>query len=69
MTNDDLNEAYAEGRKDEAEESREALANKLIDTWVVSQGKPIPWAKAVEIVAIVTKLPMEERQRLLSLDK
>ena len=60
--------AYAEGRKDEAETSREAMANKLIDTWVAVHNKPIPWAKAVEIVVVVNKLPEEERQRLLSLD-
>lgn len=69
MKDEDLNNAYAEGRKDEAEESREAMASKLIDAWVAAHNKPIPWAKAVEIVVIVQKLPEEERQRLLSLDE
>lgn len=57
-----------DGRKDEAEEAREALASRLIDAWCAANGQPIPWAKAVEIVAIVTKLPDVERLRLLALD-
>jgi hypothetical protein len=57
--------AYADGRKDEAEES--GVASKLIDAWVTTHGKPVPWEKAVEIMAIVQKLPESERARLLSL--
>lgn len=60
-----LTEAYAEGRKDEADEN--GAASKLIDAWVAAHGKPVPWAAAVEIVAIVNKLPPEERERLLAL--
>lgn len=56
--------AYAEGRKDEAEEH---AASRLIDAWVASHGAPIPWEKAVEIIAIVNKLPEAERTRLLGL--
>lgn len=59
-----LIEAYAEGRKDEAEENE---AGRLIDAWAAAHGKPVPWAKAVEIVAIVKKLPDAERSRLLAL--
>ena len=58
--------AYAEGRSDEAMENN--IAGSLIDAWVAAHGRPIPWAKAVEITAIVNKLPDEERVRLLSLD-
>lgn len=58
-------EAYAEGRKDEADEN--GAASRLIDAWAASHGKPVPWDKAVEIVAIVNKLPEEERARLLAL--
>lgn len=43
-------------------------ASRLIDLWAQIHGKPIPWAKAVEIVAVVKHMPDEERQRLLSLD-
>lgn len=57
-------EAYAEGRKDEAEDH---AASRLIDAWVASHGAPIPWEKAVEIMAIVSKLPEAERARLLAL--
>lgn len=58
-------EAYAEGRKDEADENGAAV--RLIDAWVYEHGKQIPWAKAVQIVAIVNKLPDTELARLLAL--
>jgi hypothetical protein len=45
----------------------EILASKAIDAWVAAHGKPIPWAKAVEIMAVITHMPDTERQRLLSL--
>lgn len=57
--------AYAEGRKDEADEN--GVASRLIDAWVTAHGKPVPWEKAVEIVAIANKLPEAERIRLLAL--
>lgn len=47
------------------EEPREALAIRLIDAWCADNGKKIPWAKAVQIIAIVTKQSDEERDRLL----
>jgi hypothetical protein len=45
----------------------EILASRLIDAWCGAHGGQIPWAKAVEITAIVTKLSDEERLRLLAL--
>lgn len=61
--------AYAEGRADERTDLEPKLAaGQLIDSWVVAHCKPIPWAKAVEIVAVVNKLSTEERDRLLALD-
>jgi hypothetical protein len=57
-------EAYADGRNDEAEEQ---TATALIDAWVQTHGKPIPWGTAVEIISIVNKLPDAERVRLLAL--
>lgn len=48
-------------------EPREALASRLIDAWCANKGKQIPWAKAVQIVAIVTKQSDAERDRLLHL--
>jgi hypothetical protein len=62
--NDVQTDAYAEGRKDEAEEHD---VGRLIDAWVAAHGKPMPWAKAVEIVVIAKKLPDAERARLLTL--
>jgi hypothetical protein len=43
------------------------LASRLIDAWCADKGKQIPWAKAIQIVAIVTKQSNEERDRLLHL--
>ncbi len=47
------------------EESKDALASRLIDVWIAEKGKKIPWAKAIQIIAIVTKQPDEERDHLL----
>jgi hypothetical protein len=49
-------------------ESRDGLASKLIDAWCADKGKQIAWAKAVQIVAIVTKQSDAERDRLLKMD-
>ncbi len=46
----------------------EVLASRLIDTWCAVHGAQIPWEKAVEISAIVTKMPDAEYARLLALD-
>ena len=48
-------------------ETPDALASRLIDAWCADKGKQIPWAKAIQIGAIVTKLSDEERDRLLHL--
>lgn len=50
-----------------ATQTEAELASKLIDAWCLDKGKQIPWAKAVEIVVIVTKQPQAERDRLLRL--
>lgn len=47
------------------DEAREILAGRLIDAWCADKGRQIPWAKAIQIVAIVTKQSDEERDRLL----
>ena len=67
---DALNAAYAEGRADQKQEDEHAFgpASRLIDAWIAIHNRPIPWAKAVEIVAVLNKMPDEERRRLLSLD-
>jgi hypothetical protein len=49
-------------------EGRDLLAGRLIDAWCADKGKQIPWAKAIQIVAIVTKQPDAERDRLLKMD-
>ena len=43
----------------------EQLASRLIDAWCADKGKQIPWAKAIQIIAIVTKQSDDERDRLL----
>lgn len=49
--------------------AKDALASQLIDVWCADKGgRQIPWAKAVQIVAIVTKQPDAERDRLLHMD-
>lgn len=56
--------------KEEPEQTPpEILAVRMIDAWVSTHRKQIPWKKAVEITAILTKMPDDERQRLLSLDE
>lgn len=50
-----------------AEEPREILAGRLIDTWCATHGKQIPWSKAITILAIVTQMSDDERDRLLNL--
>lgn len=45
----------------------EILADRLITEWVNVHGKQIPWATCIEIIAIVTKMPDEERKRLLAM--
>ncbi|RPU51548.1 hypothetical protein IPC887_16900 [Pseudomonas aeruginosa] len=46
----------------------EILAAKLIETWVAKHGKPAPWSTAIEITAVATNMPNDERDRLLALD-
>lgn len=50
---------------EDEEAGRDALASHLIDVWVADKGRKIPWAKAVQIIAIVTKQSDAERDRLL----
>lgn len=45
----------------------EVLASRLIDAWCADKGKQIPWAKAVQIIAIVTKQADAERDKLLKM--
>jgi hypothetical protein len=46
----------------------ECAASRLIDLWGNLHGRPVPWAKAVGIVAILQHLDDAERDRLLALD-
>jgi|GEM_PF-4457312 hypothetical protein len=46
-----------------------SAASRLIDAWIAHHGKPIPWAKAVEILVVTDNLSDSERQRLLALDE
>lgn len=58
----------ADATEDAGGTPAEILGARLIDAWCEAKGKQIPWSKAVEISAIVTRMPAEERARLLSLD-
>lgn len=46
----------------------ELLSVRLINAWCEHHGKLIPWDKAIEITAVITKMPEAEKQRLLSMD-
>jgi len=43
----------------------DSIAGRLIDAWCAAYGRHIPWAKAVELISIVTKQPDAERDKLL----
>lgn len=60
--------AAAPGKAQPEETPEEILAAKLIETWVAKHGKPAPWSKIVEITALATNMPNDERDRLLALD-
>lgn len=67
VTEEKLSELNVWPELKERETPKEILASRLIDAWCEAHGKKIPWAKAVEIVAIVTELPVAERERLLNI--
>ena len=69
--------AYVEKQRDELVTENERLEEKvenanlvsqLTDAWLIENNKKIPWGKLVELVAVIEKLPNEERDRLLCLD-
>lgn len=43
-------------------------AEFLIKKWVEENGIPMPWAGAIRVTAIVTRMPDSERDALLALD-
>jgi hypothetical protein len=51
----------------DAAQRQDATAGTLIDAWCRAFGKQIPWKKAVGIMAIIQKIPDEERDRLLAM--
>ncbi len=61
-----LNSPVAQAQPEET--PGEILAAKLIETWVAKHGRPAPWSKIVEITALATNMPNDERDRLLALD-
>ena len=52
---------------DTSETPGDDLAIRLIDAWCFEHKRQIPWQKAIEIVAITTKMDDAERLRLLGL--
>lgn len=64
-TKQQMREAYHAGLR----EARDGHAGKLIDAWVNFRRQPMPWKKACEVVAIVSRLPDAERDRLIALDE
>lgn len=45
------------------------LVLRLIDVWCHEHGGKIPWHKAIEITAIITKMSDAERLRLIAFDE
>ena len=64
----DMAHQQLKGNDPDAPTPPELLASRLIDVWCEEKKRQIPWAKAIEIMAILTKMPEPERQRLLALD-
>lgn len=62
---DDMRVAFEAGLK----EARDGMASRLIDQWAAINNKQVPWRIAVGIVSVIGKLPADETQRLLDLDK
>lgn len=44
------------------------MAARLIDVWSTLRKQPMPWAKVVELVSILSHMPDAERVRLLTLN-
>jgi len=63
-----LNAALAREAELREELDNHDCATLLINAWVDAHGKQIPWDKAIEIIAVATKMPDAEKTRLLCLD-
>jgi hypothetical protein len=50
------------------DDSDSVLASTLISHLCLSRGRPVEWREAIEITAFVTKMPEEEKQRLLDME-
>lgn len=48
--------------------SDERLAGHLISNLSLVRGRPVEWSEAIEITAIITGMPDDEKQRLLAMD-
>lgn len=48
--------------------SDELLSSNLISNLSLVRGRPVEWAEAVEISAIITGMSDDEKQRLLDMD-
>jgi ribosomal protein L37AE/L43A len=44
------------------------VVRQLIQAWASVHGRPVPWATAIEITAVATKMPEDEKAALLALD-
>ena len=54
-------------QEDPEADGKNLLAARLIDAWCAHHGKPIPWNKAIDIVAIVTGMEEEKVKELKAL--
>lgn len=63
-TKQQMREAYFAGLK----EARDGAASRLIDVWIANHGQRIDWKRAVNIIAVIQRLPNADRERLLALD-
>ena len=48
------------------EKARDCLADKATEAWVETHGKKMSWQTCINIIAAITKMPDEERDRLLA---
>lgn len=68
----DASRAHLAPLQAEIERLTDSLANhdsvsKVMNAWVAEKGQ-MPWATAIKTLAIITKMPDQERDRLLNMD-
>lgn len=57
----------AELENENVELQKNTASARLIDAWCTEHKKQMSWAKMIELMSIVDKMPQEEKTRLLSM--